>query len=118
MLGPSSPTQILKPNLKGVFYKYPGGLSFCSVGKKMGVMHINERMQDVAGMLMRWSDVWEKVRRPLICVLLLLSCSWLDVSCSFSQTHSNWMRSSGYRRGVEGILLVNAVRVRARVCHI
>lgn len=67
-------------------------------------------------MLMRCSDVWEKVHWSLICVLLLHSCSWLDVSCSFSQTHSNWMRSSGCRRGVEGILLVNIVLVRASVC--
>lgn len=75
-------------------------------------------MQEMARMLMRWSDVWEKVHWPLICVLLLLSCSWLDVSCSFSQTHSNWMRSSGYRWGVEGILLVNIVCASACVSHL
>lgn len=104
--------------LKGDILYISGDLLFYSIGKKKWVMHINERMQEMARMLMRWSDVSEKVHWPLICVLLLLSCSWLDVSCSFSQTHSNWMRSSCYRWGVEGILLVNIVRVRACVCHI
>lgn len=67
---------------------------------------------------MHWSDVWVKVHWPLLCVLLLCSRSWLDVSCSFSQTHSNWMRSSGYRWGVEGILLINIVCVQACVSHL
>lgn len=67
---------------------------------------------------MHWSDVREKVHWSLICVLLLRSRSRLDVSCSFSQTQSNWMRSSGYRWGVEGILLSNTVCVCVCVSHL
>lgn len=42
------------------------------------------------------SDVKGKAHWPLIGVLLVDSCSLPDVSCSFSQTHSNWMRLNSY----------------------
>jgi len=39
------------------------------------MIHINEFMQEMAKMLMHWSDVREKVHWPQICVLLLRLCS-------------------------------------------